>query len=182
VRASAESVGTERPRLPAGGKWRKLVWMERTGNASMKRLWMIVACALATVPSVGPAQGRTQGGAEVTGRWLTDDRSGVIDIAPCGSALCGRLVSVLDPKAPGRDINNPDPALRHRALVGISILSGLTRKGQEWSGGQAYDPKAGRSYRAAIRLAPDGRLDVTGCLLVICRTKHWTRAGAETRS
>jgi uncharacterized protein (DUF2147 family) len=114
-------------------------------------------------------------GSGVLGRWLTDDGSGVVEIAPCDGALCGKLVSVRDPKAPDRDINNPDPDKRHRPLVGIAILTGLTRSADGWSGGHAYDPKAGRTYRAEISLARDGRLDVTGCVLFLCRTRHWTR-------
>lgn len=111
----------------------------------------------------------------VYGRWLTDDGAGVVDIVSCGSAICGKLVAVLDPKAPDHDINNPDPARRKQPLIGVSVLKGLMRSTDGWSGGQAYDPKAGRSYRAAIRLGRDGRLDVTGCLLFLCRTRHWTR-------
>lgn len=137
----------------------------------MKGLCMATACALTI--SGFPQTVAAQTG--VYGRWLTDDGAGVVDIAPCGNALCGKLVSVLDPKAPDHDINNPDPARRTRPLVGVSVLAGLVRSSDGWSNGQAYDPKAGRTYRAAINLARDGRLNVTGCLLFICRTRHWTR-------
>lgn len=137
----------------------------------MKGLCMAVACGLtiAGFPQSVAAQ------SSVYGRWLTDDGAGVVEIAPCADAVCGRLVAVLDPKAPGRDVNNPDPARRGRPLVGVTILSNLVRSPDGWSGGRAYDPKAGRSYRAAIRLGGDGRLDVTGCVLFLCRTRHWTR-------
>lgn len=113
----------------------------------------------------------------VYGRWLTDDRSGIVEIAPCGSAACGTLVRVLDPAAPERDINNPDPARRGRSLVGTRVLTGLRQAGGAWKGGQAYDPKAGRSYKASIALGAPSRLDVTGCLLFVCRTRHWQRVG-----
>lgn len=138
---------------------------------------MIAACAFASLGTWQPARAETS----VLGRWLTDDGSGVVEIAPCHDALCGRLVAVLDPRAPTRDINNPDPAKRRRPLVGIAVLTDLARDGDRWDGGRAYDPKAGRSYRARIRLAADGGLDVTGCLFVLCRTRHWTRPAMETR-
>ncbi|KHK90310.1 DUF2147 domain-containing protein [Novosphingobium malaysiense] len=137
----------------------------------MKRISMAAACALACM---GVSQtARAQSG--VLGRWLTDDGAGVVKIESCGRTLCGKLVSVRDPKAPDRDINNPDPDKRQRPLVGISILTGLVRDDDGWGDGRVYDPKAGRSYRASISLAEDGRLDVTGCVLFLCRTKHWTR-------
>lgn len=87
---------------------------------------------------------------------------------------------VLDPAAPKRDINNPDPTLRQRGLEGTRILSGLNAAGDGWKGGLAYDPKAGRSYKASIALASPARLDVTGCILFLCRTKHWTRVSGST--
>ncbi|QZP09809.1 DUF2147 domain-containing protein [Caenibius sp. WL] len=137
----------------------------------MNGICMASACALAISCFPQVVAARTS----VYGRWLTDDRAGVVEINSCGNALCGKLVAVLDPKAPDRDINNPDPARRSRPLVGVAILTGLVRDTDGWSHGQAYDPKAGRTYRAAIRLVRDDRLDVTGCILFICRTRHWTR-------
>lgn len=116
----------------------------------------------------------------VFGRWLTDDGAGIVEVKRCGQTLCGTLERVLDPKAPPRDINNPNTALRNRPLVGVKILSGMHPDGDRWKGGQAYDPKAGRSYRASVALGERGRLDVTGCILFLCQTKHWTRVAEES--
>lgn len=138
---------------------------------------MTAACAFAMFGAWPMARAETG----VLGRWLTDDGSGMVEIGPCGNALCGRLVSVLDPRAPDRDVNNPDPAQRRRPLLGVAVLTGLVRDRDGWGGGRAYDPKAGRSYRARIDLAADGRLDVTGCLFILCRTRHWTRPATEKR-
>lgn len=132
---------------------------------------MAAVCALASVLSPHAAMANSG----VLGRWLTDDGSGVVEIAPCNGALCGKLVLVRDPKAPNRDINNPDLDKRRRPLVGITILTGLMRSTDGWSGGHAYDPKTGRTYRTQIGLTKDGGLDVTGCVLFLCRTRHWTR-------
>lgn len=146
---------------------------------------LTLACLAVTLAQAPSAQAQTvqaqdaRKAPNVLGRWLTDDKAGVVEIAPCGNALCGKLAAVLDPKAPTQDINNPDPALKGRPLAGIAILTGLTRDGAGWSGGEAYDPKTGHTYRASIRVAEDGRLDVTGCVLLICRTRHWTRSMEE---
>lgn len=114
--------------------------------------------------------------ASIFGRWLTDDGSAVIRIEPCGPQLCGRIERVLDPRAPAKDIRNPDKARRTKPLVGTMVLSRFTGAGAVWRKGQAYDPKAGRSYRSNVTLLADGRLKVTGCVLVICRSRYWTRA------
>jgi uncharacterized protein (DUF2147 family) len=113
----------------------------------------------------------------VEGLWLNDDRKGIVRIAPCGAKLCGTIVKVLsrDPKAPKTDVHNPDPRLRGRGFVGLPVLTGFQRDGNVWRGGRAYDPESGKSYRSTLQLNPDGSLRVTGCILIICEARRWTR-------
>jgi uncharacterized protein (DUF2147 family) len=113
----------------------------------------------------------------IDGLWLTDDHKGVVRIGPCGEGVCGWIVRVLDnrPGVPTRDVNNPLRVLRNRPIIGLAVLTGFTANGTEYSGGTAYDPKAGRAYRATLRLRSGNALDVTGCVLFICRTVAWTR-------
>jgi uncharacterized protein (DUF2147 family) len=112
----------------------------------------------------------------IFGRWRTDDGSAIIRVEPCGHKLCGSIERVLDPRAPPNDIYSPDPAHRSKPLVGTMVLSSFTGAGSAWDDGSAYDPKAGRSYHSQLRLLGDGRLKVTGCVLIICRSRYWTRA------
>jgi uncharacterized protein (DUF2147 family) len=112
----------------------------------------------------------------VTGQWLTDTRDGIVEIAPCGARICGRLVKTLVPiKGPAVDRNNPDPALRSRPIIGLPILTGFVADGTVWRG-IAYDPKVGKSYKTTLeRLGPD-RLKVRGCLVAfLCKSVIWTK-------
>ena len=109
----------------------------------------------------------------MTGDWVTNDRTAVVRIAPCGGSLCGRIVRVIARGAPATDVNNPDRALRSRPLAGLTILSGFTPSG---TGGRAYNPRTGRSYRATLALNGNGTLRVTGCVMMICRSQTWTRS------
>ena len=114
--------------------------------------------------------------ATLAGDWLTDDRSAVVRIGPCGATLCGRVLRVLVRGAPANDVNNPDPAARRRSIVGTAVLSGFRPSGpRSATGGRAYDPKTGRSYRASLQLNANGTLKVTGCVLIVCRSRTWTR-------
>jgi len=115
--------------------------------------------------------------ATVTGDWVNQDRSALVRVAPCGQQLCGTVVRVLarGPNVPTTDVHNADPRLRSQPLVGLRVLSGFTRSGARWSGGRAYDPKSGKSYRSTLALNPDGTLKVTGCVLFICLSQTWTR-------
>ena len=115
--------------------------------------------------------------ASVEGQWLTEDRKGVVQIAPCGGQMCGRIARVLDrgPGVPATDINNPEPKLRGQPILGLLTLWGFRRVGAMWKDGRAYDPKSGRSYRATLGLNLDGTLKLTGCVLFICQSQRWTR-------
>ena len=134
---------------------------------------ILLAAALASAPVPGTAAAPS-----IEGRWLTDDGKAIIEIAPCGQRLCGRIARVLDTGAnvPRTDVNTPDPRRRGQPLVGLQILAGFRRGSSAWEGGQAYDPKSGSSYRSSLRLDADGSLRVNGCVLVVCRSRRWTRS------
>jgi uncharacterized protein (DUF2147 family) len=112
----------------------------------------------------------------VTGQWLTDTRDGIVEIAPCGNRVCGRLARTLVPiKGPPFDRNNPDPALRNRPIIGLPILTGFAEDGALWRG-TAYDPKNGKSYRSTLQRTGPNTLKLTGCVAFFCRSVTWTRA------
>lgn len=116
-------------------------------------------------------------GGAIEGQWLTDDHKAIVEIARCGSSLCGRIAKVLDadPTVPRTDVHNPDSRARIRPITGLPILYGFVFRNGRWSGGTAYDPKSGRTYRASLDLAGAGSPRVTGCVLFICQTKIWAR-------
>jgi uncharacterized protein (DUF2147 family) len=115
----------------------------------------------------------------IGGLWTTQAKDGQVQIGACGSSVCGRLVRFLVPPKQGadqRDVNNPDPALRSRKVLGLPILTGFVANGDAWRG-RVYDPKSGKSYRSILRrLGPD-RLEVKGCIGPFCQTQIWRRAG-----
>jgi uncharacterized protein (DUF2147 family) len=140
----------------------------------VRRFAALLAAPLLLAPLPGAAAAPS-----VEGLWLTDDGKAVIRIAACGQRMCGRIARVLDiaPNVPETDVNNPDPSRRTRPILGLQILWGFNRGATSWEGGRAYDPKSGSSYKSSLRLNADGSLRVTGCVLVICRSKRWTRFG-----
>lgn len=112
----------------------------------------------------------------VTGKWMTQERDSIIEIGTCGSTVCGRVHRVLKMMPNGQppiDANNPDLALRTRAVQGIYIFHGFTDGGTHWNG-QLYDPKSGRSYKSKLTRNPDGTLKVQGCIGPFCKTFKWT--------
>jgi uncharacterized protein (DUF2147 family) len=142
---------------------------------------MRAALALAVVLlSAGPAMPQAM---SPEGLWLAGDNGeSKIRIEPCGDALCGRIVWLTAPEqAPGRpdsDVNNPEPALRSRPLLGLTILSDLRPSPNlpnQWEG-TIYNPQDGKTYTVLVRPRP-GALHVEGCLLnFLCQTKIWPKA------
>lgn len=114
----------------------------------------------------------------VTGRWVTEEKDAVVAINFCGKAMCGTIDRFLVAPPQGldqRDINNPEPKLRSRKLLGMAILSGFVPDGAVWRG-RIYDPKSGKSYRSIIRRKGPGVLEVKGCLGPFCQTQLWRKA------
>lgn len=113
----------------------------------------------------------------VQGRWLTPAKDSVIEIAPCGAKVCGKVAKILRPAKDGTttDKNNPNTALRARPIVGLPILSDFIDAGSQWTG-TIYDPRNGKSYRSNLAKNPDGTLKVQGCIAFFCQTQIWTAA------
>jgi uncharacterized protein (DUF2147 family) len=109
------------------------------------------------------------------GEWMTPGERGRIKLAPCGEALCGTLIAV-KPGNSSRDERNPNPALKNRDLIGVQLMTGLTRKGAGWAGGRGYDPDRGMNFRAEITPQANGSLRVKGCVGPICEVQVWTKA------
>lgn len=114
----------------------------------------------------------------IAGRYLTEDGAGVIEVGRCGNSVCGKLVRILksEPNAPKTDVNNSDPALRSRPILGMPILSAFTDAGKDWRG-RIYDPRNGKTYKAIVSKNADGSLKVQGCIAIFCQTQVWKPAG-----
>ncbi|TAJ36945.1 MAG: DUF2147 domain-containing protein [Reyranella sp.] len=118
------------------------------------------------------------------GRWVTPGASAVVELAPCTdtSGLCGTirwLWDATDDKGrPRLDAQNADTGLRARPLVGLSILSGLTRSSKGGWEGRIYNPEDGQTYRATVRQTAADTLAIEGCVLFICQKQVWRSASA----
>jgi uncharacterized protein (DUF2147 family) len=134
--------------------------------------------ALTLLAPFGLALSPANAGEPVTGRWVTQEKDAVVMINTCGKAMCGTIDRFLVAQPQGldqRDINNPDPKLRTRRLLGMPILSSFVADGDVWRG-RIYDPKSGKSYRSIIRRKGANMLEVKGCIGPLCQTQVWRKA------
>lgn len=116
------------------------------------------------------------------GSWIHANRRIQIEIYPCLENLCGKITWLKSPydanDTPRLDLNNPNPKLRARPLLGLDVLGGLRPAGEgSWVDGNIYNPDDGKSYRATMSMRKDGDLQMRVYLLLplLGKTLAWTR-------
>jgi uncharacterized protein (DUF2147 family) len=78
---------------------------------------------------------------------------------------------------PKKDVNNKDPSLRDRSLVGVVLIWNLRYDDGEYSDGYVYNPEDGATYRMNAEVLGPENLKVHGYLGIplLGQTKIWTR-------
>lgn len=123
---------------------------------------------------------------EITGDWITQGYSARVRIASCAqdtNRICGTITwlwEAVDERGKlALDRNNPDPSLRTQTVVGLSILKSFRASPSgEWNEGTIYDPESGRTYKSKLKFRTADILEVSGCILFVCRTQIWRRASS----
>ena len=115
-----------------------------------------------------------------TGTWRMANGKVTVRLAPCGGALCGRVVALKKPQddkgRPRVDKENPNPALRSRPVIGLTILSNMKSSGEGALSGTIYNPDDGNTYSSYMELTGPSTLKVNGCVAgVLCKTLKFVR-------
>ena len=110
---------------------------------------------------------------DVLGKWLTEAGDAQVEIYQAGDKLNGKIVW-LQQGPETKDKHNPDAKLQGRKLMGVNILSGLSKSKNKWEGGKIYNPKNGKSYKCTMWLEGD-KLKVRGYVAMFYETQTWTR-------
>jgi uncharacterized protein (DUF2147 family) len=110
------------------------------------------------------------------GIWQDPNTGGHLEVYKCGEALCAKIAKVPPGKEEAKDVNNEDPALRERLLLGLVIIENAAKKDDTTWAGVIYDRERGKSFDATIKARDPATLDITGCkLAVLCRTTTLAR-------
>jgi uncharacterized protein (DUF2147 family) len=126
--------------------------------------------ALAALLACAPLA--AQSAPSIFGRWLTQDRDGVVEITPCGAELCGRIVGLDVPRLPNGDVPRDTEG---RPQCGLQILRAQPAEAGRWDG-RITDPSDGTSWNCTLRLDGQGRLKLRGYVLapLFGQTQTWT--------
>jgi uncharacterized protein (DUF2147 family) len=107
--------------------------------------------------AAGLAAGSASASPSPIGAWTTASGHGVIAIAQCGDALCGRIVGI------DRQPTDPMPVdVNGRPQCGLTIITGeKPEAGGTWLG-EITDPRDGSSYHAKLWVDDAGNLRLRG--------------------
>lgn len=137
--------------------------------------------SMLALPLLALALATTTHASSPSGIWSMSNGKVTVKVSGCGSNLCARIVGLKEPisKIDGKpkvDRENPDPALRKRPLIGLSILIGMKPSGDGLWKGAIYNPDDGRTYSATVS-HQGGAMKVKGCVAsVFCKTNTFVRA------
>lgn len=154
----------------------------------MRRALTALATLALSAPAVaGPVH-------PIVGVWVTDDQAEVT-VAPCDAGYCGYLSRIVIPEDrlanTGKkaadiditsltDVNNKDPVLKQRPLLGLEMLTLNTALSANAYEGDIYNPEDGNIYYGKLELVDPYQAKLTGCaLVVLCQSQAWFRAPRE---
>jgi len=153
----------------------------------MRSHWIVGVAmfAVAVFGAARVARADARSGHELVGEWWTEGNQGRIRFvrAPDGTfrgirTWCGAKQTGDNPV---RDIHNPNPKLRARPTIGLTVIWGLVYAGGEYSSGYAYNPRDGKTYRLQAELIASDMLRIRGYLAIplLGKSQVWKRVRAQ---
>jgi len=129
----------------------------------MKTLKIILAIFVLCLASLYAVNPHT-----IEGKWLTPEGISIVEIKYSEGQYTGVILSIhpevyVNGAAP-KDIQNEDPGLRSRSLLGIVVLSGFSydKKKDRWMIEHIYEPERGKYFEGYIALNGKNELSVRG--------------------
>lgn len=116
---------------------------------------------------------------DIAGRWTTiDDNTGkprsVVEITVKDGVASGSIVDLYDKTRLEKTCAACTDDRKGRKIVGLDIIRGMRKDGNEWEDGTILDPETGKVYDCKLWIE-DGKLKVRGYVAFFYRTQTWVR-------
>ena len=118
----------------------------------------------------------------ILGKWKTVDdvtgkEKGVVEIYEHKGKVFGRIVEIFELEKKHLKCELCDGDDKNRPLLGMNIIKGLKKDGEEYNSGKVLDPKNGKLYKCYITLEGNDKLKVRGFIGISLfgRTQYWYR-------
>ncbi|MCO6499947.1 MAG: DUF2147 domain-containing protein [Vicingus serpentipes] len=117
----------------------------------------------------------------IVGKWKTiDDETGktksIVEIFMKEGKAYGKIIKLFREKG-----QNPDPICKEctdyrkgKKVLGMTIITHMVKKGNEWVDGEILDPNNGKIYDCKLWVE-NGQLKVRGYIAFFFRTQTWIR-------
>lgn len=119
---------------------------------------------------------------DIFGKWKTiDDETGqeksVVELYRDNGKVYGKVVKILNKDRQDAKCDKCRGEKKDQPILGMVIVEGLEKDGDEYSGGSILDPNKGKEYRCKIWLDEDdpNKLNVRGYVAFFFRTQNWFR-------
>ena len=119
----------------------------------------------------------------IFGKWhSTNDETGevdsVIEMYKKDGKAYAKIIKINDPERQKAVCEKCEGVNKNKPILGLEILTGLEKDGDEWSGGEILDPRNGKVYNCYIKLVKPNKLKLRGFigLALFGKTKYWKRA------
>lgn len=121
-------------------------------------------------------------GQSVIGKWKniddeTNKPKSVVEIYEKSGKIYGRVVEIFDANKRNKVCEDCSGEDRNKPILGITVIKGLKKDGNEYNGGQILDPNNGKLYKCFITLEGNDKLKVRGFIGIslLGRTQYWYR-------
>lgn len=119
----------------------------------------------------------------IFGKWNSFDEEtnkveSVIEVYKKDGKAYAKIIEITDPEKRSATCTACKGKLKDTPILGLNILNGLKKDGDEWSGGKILDPKNGKEYKCYIKLKDENTLKLRGYIGISLfgRTAIWKRA------
>ena len=118
----------------------------------------------------------------VLGKWHSIDpdtgaKESVIEVYKTGDKLFGKIIHILKEEDRDKTCIECTGKDKDLPIQGLVIVRGLSKEGDEWTGGKILDPKNGKLYKCYVTLEEEDKLKLRGYIgfSLIGRTEYWYR-------
>jgi uncharacterized protein (DUF2147 family) len=135
----------------------------------------------AAAAGIATAQPANPGQLSPNGSWLTESGNLEVGVAPCGPALCGKVVRVVANNAMSPS-SQPASDTAAGSALGLEILQGFKPTGDgEWEG-QIFNRDNGQTYSCIMKVASADTLSIRPYkfMPLFGKTQLWHRVPNQT--
>jgi len=118
----------------------------------------------------------------VFGTWKTvDDETGEakshVEIYEKDGKTYGKVVKILNKDRQDVTCTECEGSDKNKPVLGLTIIKGLEKEGDEYTNGKILDPENGKLYKCYIELESKDKLKVRGYIgfSLLGRTQYWYR-------